>query len=141
MDYLIDTNVLSEWRKGARANACLVTWMSRVPQMHLFLSVLVIGEVRCGIEGIRTRDATQAAALEEWLARICQTFEGRILPVTRQIAETWGRLSTPDPLSDVDGLLAATAITHDLTLVTRNTRDVARTGVRLLNPFEPQANP
>lgn len=135
MEYLIDTNVLSEWRKGARANACLATWMSHVPQMHLFLSVLVIGEVRCGIKGIRPRDATQAAALEGRLARICQTFEGRILPVTRPIAETWGRLS------DVDGLLAATAITHDLTLVTRNTRDVARTGVRLLNPFEPQANP
>jgi hypothetical protein len=138
MDYLIDTNVLSEWRKGARANSCLVAWMNHVPQMHLFLSVLVIGEVRCGIEGIRPRDATQAAALEVWLARISQTFEGRILPVTQQIAETWGRLSTPDPLSEVDGLLAATAIAHDLTLVTRNTRDVARTGVRLLNPFESQ---
>jgi hypothetical protein len=136
MGYLIDTNVLSEMRKATRSHPALIAWTTRVPQREMFLSVLVIGEIRCGIEGVRRRDAAQAAALETWLSRVSEAFDGRILPVTREIAETWGRLSTPDPVADVDGLLAATAIACNLILVTRNTRDVARTGVRLLNPFE-----
>jgi hypothetical protein len=137
MGYLIDTNVLSEMRKGMRGDPNLVSWTTRAAQREMFLSVLVIGEVRRGIEGVRRRDSAQADALEVWLSRISQAFDGRILPVTRPIAEMWGRLATPDPLPEVDGLLAATAFVHDLTLVTRNVQDVARTGVRLLNPFEP----
>jgi predicted nucleic acid-binding protein len=139
MGYLIDTNVLSEMRKGTRGNPQLVDWTTRAAQRDMFLSVLIVGEVRRGIEGVRRRDAAQADALEAWLGRVSDAFEGRILPVTRPIAETWGRLATPDPIAEIDGLLAATAIVHGLTLVTRNTRDVARTGVRLLNPFEPSA--
>lgn len=141
MGYLIDTNVLSEMRKGARGNPHLTAWAAHVLQRDMFLSVLVIGEVRCGIEGVRRRDTAQADALEGWLGRVSEAFDSRILPVTRHIAETWGRLSTPDPLAAVDGLLAATAIVHDLILVTRNVNDMARTGVRLLNPFEPAAEP
>lgn len=136
MGYLIDTNVLSEMRKGARGNPHLVAWAARAPQREMFLSVLVLGEVRRGIEGVRRRDAAQADALEAWLERVSESFDGHILPVTRDIAEAWGRLATPDPVAEVDGLLAATALVHDLIFVTRNTRDVARTGVRLLNPFE-----
>jgi len=136
MGYLIDTNVLSEMRKGTRGNPQLIAWTTRVPQREMFLSVLVIGEVRHGIESVRRRDATQASALEEWLSRVSKAFDGRILDVTRDAAEIWGRLSTPDRLAEIDGLIAATALAYNLTLVTRNTRDVARTGVKLLNPFD-----
>ena len=137
MGYLIDTNVLSEMRKGTRGNPHLVAWTARALRREMFLSVLVIGEVRRGIEGVRRRDAAQEDALEAWLGRVSESFDGHILPVTRDIAEAWGRLATPAPVAEVDGVLAATAVVHDLTFVTRNTRDVARTGVRLLNPFEP----
>lgn len=136
MGYLIDTNVLSEMRKGARGNPQFVAWTMRVPLREMFLPVLVLGEVRRGIEAVRRRDAAQAAALEAWLARVDESFAGRVLPVTREIAETWGRLSTPDPIAAVDGLIAATALVHGLTLVTRNTRDVARTGVGLIDPLQ-----
>jgi toxin FitB len=136
MGYLIDTNVLSEMRKGTRGNPQLIAWTARVPQREMFLSVLVIGEVRHGIESVRRRDATQAIALETWLAQVSLAFDSRILDVTRYAAEIWGRLSTPDRLPDIDGLIAATALAHNLILVTRNTRDVARTGVQLLNPFD-----
>ncbi len=139
MGYLIDTNVLSEMRKRARANPHVVAWTVQVLPHEMFVSVLVLGEVRRGIEAVRRRDAVQSAALEGWLAQIGEAFDGRILPVTREIAEMWGRLSTPDPIATADGLLAATALVHDLTLVTRNTRDVARTGVRLLDPFQEAA--
>jgi hypothetical protein len=102
----------------------------------MFLSVLVVGEIRRGVENVRRKDPTQAQTLDAWCGRVVIAFNGRILPVTQEIAETWGRLSAPDKLPLIDGLLAATAIVHDLILVTRNTRDVARTGVKLLNPFD-----
>jgi toxin FitB len=136
MGYLIDTNVLSEMRKGTRGNAGLIAWSTQVPQREMFLSVMVIGEVRCGIERLRGRDAVQAASLETWLRRVEEAFAGNILPVTQEIADRWGRLSATGPLGEVDGLLAATALHHGHLLVTRNIRDVARTGVPFLNPFE-----
>jgi predicted nucleic acid-binding protein len=136
MGYLIDTNILSEMRKGSRGHPRLVAWSTHAPQRELFLSVMVVGEVRCGIERLRGRDPAQSASLEAWLGRVCAAFAGQILPVTHEIAERWGRLSATSPLAEVDGLLAATAIVHDLIVVTRNTRDFARTGVTLVNPFE-----
>jgi toxin FitB len=136
MGYLIDTNVLSEMRKGTRGHPQLVAWTTQVPLREMFVPVIVLGEVRRGIEGVRRRDVTQAEALEAWLARVGESFVDRILPVTREIAERWGRLSTPDPIATADGIIAATALVHDLTLVTRNTRDVTRTGVRLIDPFQ-----
>ena len=93
-----------------------------------------MGEVRRGIESIRRRDVPSALALELWLATLTDGFADRILPVDRNVAEEWGRLNVPDPVPTVDGLLAATARVHGLTLVTRNTRDVERTGVPLLDP-------
>jgi predicted nucleic acid-binding protein len=136
MGYLIDTNVLSELRKGNRGHPRLVAWSSRMRQRDLYLSVMVLGGVRCGIESLRGRDPAQSAKLEEWMDRVYAAFAGQILPVTQEIAERWGRLSATGPLGEVDGLLAATAIEHGIVVVTRNVRDFARTGVSLLNPFE-----
>lgn len=136
MGFLIDTNVLSEMRKQARANANVLQWTERNRTSELFLSVLVIGEIQRGIESVRPRDPSRAGSLDVWLADVVDSFGPRILPITLEIAVLWGRLSVPDRLPDVDGLLAATAIVHNLILVTRNTRDVARTGVKLLNPFD-----
>ncbi|MEO7328734.1 MAG: type II toxin-antitoxin system VapC family toxin [Minicystis sp.] len=142
MAYLIDTNVLSEMRKRGRGNARVHAWALRTRVSAIFLSVLVVGEVRRGIELLRSTDPAQTASLEEWLAKVCNVYGGRILPITQPIAEEWARLSTPDRIPVVDGLLAATAKVHKLVLVTRNTRDVVRTGVQILNPFdEPSPSP
>lgn len=135
MGYLIDTNILSELQKGNRCDASVQRWYAATDGDELFLSVLVIGEIRLGIERLRRRDAVQSVRLEQKLLSVETLMAGRILPVTQAIAERWGRLNAPDPLPVIDGLLAATALEHDLTLVTRNVRDVERSGVHLLNPF------
>jgi hypothetical protein len=114
-------------------------WFRAAAGEEKFLSVLSIGEIRRGIDTIRRRDERSAQKLEVWLARLRAEFTARILIVSEQIAETWGRLMVPDPLPVVDSMLAATAIVHGLTLVTRNVEDVRRTGVPFLNPFEDQA--
>jgi predicted nucleic acid-binding protein len=135
--FLLDTNVVSELRKASRANVGVQRWFAAADERALWTSVLVVGEVRQGIESVRRRDATAALALEQWLARLTGSFGDRILPVDATVAEAWGRLSVPDPLPAVDGLIAATALVHDLTVVTRNVRDIARSGARVLDPFEP----
>ena len=133
--FLLDTNVLSELRKGTRADANVRRWFDSLDENTIYLSVLVSGEIRRGIEGIRRRDSRAAAALEAWLANVIRAHSDRVLPVDTAVADEWGRLDTRGTLPAVDGLLAATARVHDLTLVTRNVRDVARTGVDLLDPF------
>jgi predicted nucleic acid-binding protein len=133
--FLLDTNVVSELRKAGRAHRGVVAWFEGVDSADLYLSVLVAGELRQGIERLRRRDTVAAQRLDRWLAVLLESYPGRVLPVDAAVAELWGRLNVPDPLPAVDGLLAATALTHDLTLVTRNTREVARTGVRLHDPF------
>jgi toxin FitB len=135
LSYLLDTNVVSELRKAERGDRAVMAWFDGTDDEELQLSVLVLGELRQGVERLRLRDPVAARRLDAWLARLAEGYEGRILPVDERVAETWGRLNVPDPLPAVDGLLAATALVHELTLVTRNTRDVARTGVKLLNPF------
>ncbi len=137
MSFLLDTNVVSEARKGRRADAGVRTWLSRVPSEGLYVSVLVLGEIRQGIEGLRRRDPSQAEVLEVWLYGLRQEFSERILPVSVEVAEEWGRMNVPDPISSRDGLMAATAKVEGMTFVTRNTADVERTGVRLFNPFGP----
>lgn len=134
MSYLLDTNVLSELRKPAPA-ASVEAWFRAVPSAKLYLSVLVIGEIRQGVERLARRDADRAAPLDRWLGDLVHRFDDRIVPITAEVAEVWGRLCVPDPLPTVDGLLAATALVRGWTLVTRNTADVHRTGVRLLDPF------
>ena len=135
VSYLVDTNVLAELRKGPRGNPRVRAWVAGLDQDAIFLSVLTIAEIRRGVENIRRRDAAAAHALERWLRRVVDQHADRILPVTISIAEEWGRLNVPNPIPVTDGLLAATARLHDLTLATRNVRGVARTGVALFDPF------
>ena len=137
MSYLLDTNVISELRKGARADPGVSAWFAGLADEEVYLSVLTIGEIRRGIENVRRRDPAAAGALDSWLARLREAHGERILPVDRAIAEEWGRMSAPDPLPVVDGLLAATAVVLGLTLVTRNIADVESTGALLLDPFGP----
>ncbi|WP_086821086.1 type II toxin-antitoxin system VapC family toxin [Allokutzneria sp. NRRL B-24872] len=136
MSFLLDTNVVSEIRKKA-PNPGVLAWFDAAPAAELFLSVLVVGEIRQGIERLARRDVAQADVLERWLKQLVTAYEDRIVPITTEIAETRGRLNVPNPVPVVDGLLAATALVRDWTLVTRNTSDVASTGVRLVDPFSP----
>lgn len=137
MSYLLDTNVLSELRKGRRCDPNVARWALSVPRSSLHTSLLVLGEIRRGVERIRRKDQGQARVLEGWLEQVRRTFAGRILGLDEAVVDLWGRLDVPDPVPVVDGLLAATARRHDLVLVTRNVADVRRTGARLLNTFEP----
>jgi predicted nucleic acid-binding protein len=139
MSALLDTNVISELRKGDRANPNVRAWFHSVDDSEIHLSVLVIGELRRGIQSVRTRDAAQGVAFERWLQRLTREHADRILPVDRRVAEEWGRLSARKNGSPVDLMMAATAAVHELVLVTRNIRDVAWTGVACMNPFEPAA--
>jgi predicted nucleic acid-binding protein len=133
--FVLDTNVISELRKGTRAHAGVRGWFESVDDAAVYLSVLVIGEIRQGIESLRRRDAAAAAKLDRWLHELVQSHGDRVLPVDGAVADRWGRLNVPDPISAVDGMLAATALVHSATLVTRNVRHVQRTGVRHLDPF------
>jgi toxin FitB len=135
LSYLLDTNVISELRKGERADPEVSAWFGGLADEEIYLSVLTIGEIRRGIESVRRRDPDSAAALDSWLARLGESHRDRILSVDQAIAEEWGRMNVPDPLPVVDGLLAATAKVAGLTLVTRNVADVERTGAALLDPF------
>lgn len=137
MSLLLDTNVISELRKGSRADKNVALWFQDVAGEEIHLSVLVVGELRRGIERVRTRDARQAGALETWLRRIVRDHSERILPVDSHVAEQWGRLTAIHSGSVIDTLMAATAQVFDLVLVTRNVKDVAWTGVPCLNPFDP----
>ena len=134
--YLIDTNIISEVRKGPRCDLRVATWYQQVRDDDLFLSVLVVGEVRQGIERLRPRNPRGAQALEQWLEEVRESFGERILPVDEKVAQNWGRFAARGTIPVVDALLAATAEAHGLTLVTRNLQDLARTGVRCLDPFQ-----
>lgn len=128
--------MLWELRKGPRANANVRAWFTDVADGELYVSVVVIGEIRRGIEVIRRRDPRRAAPLEQWLRRLVADHVERLLPVDLAVAEEWGRLTALRTVSVSDTLLAATARVHGLTLATRNLRDVAWTGVSCLNPFD-----
>ena len=138
MSFLVDTNVISELRKGSRCDRSVTSWFETLQPDEIFLTVLTLGELRRGIELIRRRDQVAAYTLEEWLEALVEDHGERILPVDREVAAQWGKLAVPDPLPVVDALLAATAKVHGLTLATRNTKDVERTGVKCVNPFAPK---
>ena len=133
--HLVDTNVISELRKGDRCHPAVRRWFDSVSTDEIFLSVLTIGELRRGVESVRRRDERAARSLDTWLTRLATEQADRILGVDLAVADEWGRLDVPDPLPAVDGLLAATARLHGLTLVTRNASDTRRTGIAWLDPF------
>lgn len=132
---LMDTNVVSELRKGQKADKAVLQWLDDEPDEQLFLSVATFGEIRMGIERLRNRDALQAFILEKWLKALFSQYRERMFDVTLPIFEKWGYLQAIRPISPIDGLLAATALHHDLTLVTRNIDDFQGLGMRILNPF------
>jgi len=135
LNFLMDTNVISEVRKGQRCDRNVAAWYASIAQGELYLSVLVTGEIRRGIEMARRRDAARAAVFEEWLTTIEAVFADRILAIDRAVGAEWGRLSALRTIPPVDALLAATAKVHGMTLATRNERNVAALGVDVLNPF------
>ncbi|MGK8207650.1 type II toxin-antitoxin system VapC family toxin [Burkholderia cenocepacia] len=137
--YLIDTNVISETRKKTRANAGVLSFFRQARDNNdpLYLSIVTISELQRGVDLVRFRgDTKQAARLDAWLATIVQDHARHVLTVDAEIAQLWGRLRVPQPDHAFDKLIAATALIHDLTVVTRNVGDFARTGVKLLNPFD-----
>lgn len=135
MSFLIDTNIISEIRKGARCDPGVARWWAGVAEGDLWLSALILGEIRKGVELARRRDPDKAAVLEAWLAEVVSGFGDRVLPVDATVAGEWGRMSAIRPVPVIDALLAATAKANGLTLVTRNEADVAGLGVEVLNPF------
>jgi predicted nucleic acid-binding protein len=138
--FLVDTNVVSELRKGPRSDPGVKSWFRSLAEESIYLSVLTIGEIRRGIESIRRRDAAAATGLETWLLRVASEHGDRILPLERAVAEEWGRMNVPDPVPVIDGLIAATAKVHGLTVATRNVDDMARCGVPLFNPFKDKSS-
>ncbi|NDC35610.1 MAG: type II toxin-antitoxin system VapC family toxin [Synechococcaceae bacterium WB9_2_112] len=137
--FLIDTNVISEARKGVRADGGVLAFWDAAcrDQTPLFLASVTIGELRRAVELIRHRgDHPQAALLEQWLEEVLQIYGDRVLALDGDAAQIWGRLRVPNPHNAIDKQIAAIALLHDLTVVTRNNDDFASCGVRLLNPFQ-----
>ena len=137
--YLVDTNVVSEIRKKERANKGVRVFFRQAVKedTDLYLSVVTVGELRRGVEIIRHRgDAAQTAVLEAWLTAILNEFAQNVLPVDEDVGQLWGRLRVPHAERALDKLIVATALIHDLIVVTRNVDDFSSTGVRLLNPFD-----
>ena len=135
--YLLDTNVVSELRRRDRCDENVAFRYDSISDDELFLSVLTLGEIRKGIVLVRDRDPGQAEALENWLTFVKHNYEGRILPIDANISDAWGQLQYVRNVPVVDGLLAATATVHNLTLVTRNIQDMQGLGASLLDPFVP----
>jgi toxin FitB len=137
--YLLDTNIISELRKQDRANPGIIRFFRQIAEQEAisYLSVITIGELRRGVDIIQHRgDFIQAQSLETWLQTILDTYAENILDFGQEEAQIWGRLRVPHPENALDKQIAATALVYDLTLVTRNVKDFAATGVTLLNPFE-----
>jgi len=136
--YLIDTNIISEIRKGNKANPGVRQFFDAAIQDNapLYISAITIGELRRGVDLIFHRgDSSQGKLLEDWLNTLLDEYQNNILSIDGEIALLWGKLRVPEPEHALDKLIAATGIIYDLTVVTRNTKDFNNTGVRLLNPF------
>lgn len=135
--YLLDTNVVSELRKGPRADLGLAGWIAQRNRRELFLSAVTLAELRRGIALLENRDPEQAETLRRWCDRVQRDFgrTGRLLPIRAAEAAAWGDLMAIRPLPIMDGFLAATAKVHDLTLTTRNEVDFVGLPIRIENPF------
>jgi predicted nucleic acid-binding protein len=139
--FILDTNTISEFRKIAlgRADEHVATWAARFAPLDMYVSVITLMELEVGARRLGRRDPIQAAMLDRWRTSIVLTFfEDRILDVTMAVSSAAAALHVPHPRPDLDALIAATALVHGLTIVTRNMVDYAPMGVKLLNPWEPQ---
>ncbi|OGA32612.1 MAG: recombinase [Betaproteobacteria bacterium RIFCSPLOWO2_12_FULL_64_23] len=134
--YLVDTNVVSDARKGKRANPGVQKFFQTIDAADLYLSVQTIGEIRRGLENIRHRgDMPQAKKLEKWLDLVTADYADRILSFDEECAQVWGRLMSPHHEHPIDKQIAAIALIHDMIVVTRNVDDFRGTGARINNPF------
>jgi len=139
--YLLDTNVVSELRKNHKAAASVMRWARQVPASSLYLSSITVLEFETGILRLERRDAAQSGMLRTWLEHhVLPAFAGRILPFDAAVASRCARLHVPDPRSEYNAMIAATALVHGMTVVTRNTADFAGSGVPVLNPWISQLN-
>jgi len=137
--FILDTNVISELRRAGQGNADenVVSWAKSVDATGLYISVITVLEIEAGILQVERRDTKQATILRNWFeGHVLKAFEHRILPIDEAIARRCAKLHVPDPKSERDALIAASALVHGMTVVTRNTRDFDQTGVRLLDPWK-----
>ncbi|MDN3274106.1 type II toxin-antitoxin system VapC family toxin [Frankia sp. RB7] len=135
--FLLDTNVISELRRPDKADRNVVAWANAVPAANFFMSVISILEIELGARLIERRDAAQGAILRTWIdTQVLARFEGRILAIDTAVALRCAQLHVPNPRAERDALIAATALVHGLTVVTRNLGDFEPTGVSLLNPWD-----
>lgn len=135
--FLLDTNVISELRRPDKADRNVVAWSNAVPAANFFMSVISILEIELGARLIERRDAVQGAVLRAWIGdQVLTRFEGRILAIDTAVAQRCAQLHVPNPRAERDALIAATALVHGLTVVTRNVGDFEPTGVPLLNPWD-----
>lgn len=135
MNVLVDTNIISELKRGRKAAPRVVIWFSTILPENVFTSVVVLGEIRRGIELVARLDKAQAEVLERWYASMRYRLGDRVLPVDEPVMSMWARISVPDMLPAYDGLIAATALVHELTVATRDASDYRRTGVSVVDPW------
>jgi len=133
--WLLDTNVLSELRKGSRASAKVRTWADGTLRDRHYISVLSLGEIRKGIELLRKKSPEKCPEFERWLAQLHTEYSEDIIPISEEVAEHWGRLTAIRTFPIMDGLIAATALAFSLTIATRNVMDFNSSGVETFNPF------
>ena len=134
--YLVDTNVISEARKGVKANSGVQKFFNTIDAADIYLSAQTIGEIRRGLENIRHRgDFPQAKRLEKWLDLVTADYADRVLSFDEECAQVWGRLMSPNHQHPIDKQIAAIALIYDLKIVTRNLEDFQGTGADLINPF------
>jgi predicted nucleic acid-binding protein len=134
--YLIDTNVISELRKGSKSNLGVQRFFKSIQSESIYISVLTLGEIRRGCENIRQRgDTLQASQLENWLEEITREYKNKILSFDDECAQVWGKLMSPHKSNPIDKQIAAIAMINQLAVVTRNVDDFRETGVQMINPF------
>ena len=134
--FLLDTNVISELRKP-QADPAVVAWAKGVAAYKLYISAITLLEIETGILRLQRRDSSQAAILRTWLeGHVIPAFAGRVLSIDSQVARRCARLHVPDRSNECDALIAATALVHDMTIVTRNAKDFTFDGIAVINPWE-----
>jgi predicted nucleic acid-binding protein len=136
MPYLLDTNILSELRKGQQCDPNVLKWAKQTASDRHYISGLSLGEIRKGIEILRRKSPEQCLAFENWLITLRTEYETDILTVSDRISDQWGHMMAKQTKPVIDGLLAATALTHKLTMATRNAKDFKNTGIKVINPFQ-----